>query len=131
MNRIKKIRIAYWIVTGLMAAFMIAGALIDISQSPDAVALIEHLGYPAYFVPFIGVMKILGVTTVLIPRFPKLKEWAYAGLVFDTFGALFSHLSTGDTPGKWLPALIGLVLVVSAYLLYNFKSGISRKPVLV
>ena len=98
---------------------MLLGALIDLSMSPDAIALIKHLGYPAYFVPFIGLLKTLGVIAVITPRFPKLKEWAYAGLVFDTMGALFSHLSSGDGPDKWAPALLGLILVSSSYLLYR------------
>src|ERR1700712_1767896 len=105
----KKLTITYWAITILMSAFIGLGALIDISSNPDAVALIKHLGYPVYFVPFIGTMKILGIIAVIIPGFPKVKEWAYAGLVFDTAGALFSHLSSGDGPDKWAPALLGLI----------------------
>ncbi|MBW4889408.1 DoxX family protein [Mucilaginibacter sp. HMF5004] len=123
----KKITTTYWIVTGLVSAFIFLGALIDVSQAPDAVALIKHLGYPAYFVPFIGVMKILGVIAVLVPRFPKLKEWAYAGLAFDTFGAFFSHLCSGDGPDKWAPALVALVLVLVSYLLYNMMNNLKEK----
>ena len=115
----KKQKTIYWIVTGLACAFILLGALIDVSGNPDAVALIKHLGYPTYFVKFIGTMKILGVIAVLIPRFPKLKEWAYAGLVFDIFGAIFSHLSTGDGPNVWLPALLALILISASYALYT------------
>ena len=70
----KKVNRFYWIVTGLMSAFIVLGALMDVIKNPDAVALIKHLGYPEYFVPFIGTMKILGVIAILIPRYPKLKE---------------------------------------------------------
>ena len=118
-TKMKKLKIIYWIVTGLMAAFMLLGALIDVSGNPDAVALIRHLGYPAYFVRFIGAMKILGVIAILLPRFTKLKEWAYAGLAFDTFSAMFSHFSTGDGPDKWFPALLGLVLILASYILFS------------
>ena len=114
----KKLTITYWAITILMSAFIGLGALIDISSNPDAVALIKHLGYPVYFVPFIGTMKILGIIAVIIPGFPKVKEWAYAGLVFDTAGALFSHLSSGDGPDKWAPALLGLILILTSYLIY-------------
>jgi hypothetical protein len=117
----KKLTITYWAITVLMGAFILLGALIDISRSPDALAFIEHLGYPAYFVPFIGVVKLLGVIAVLIPGFPKLKEWAYAGLVFDTGGAIFSHLSSGDGPNKWGPALLALILVTLSYIFYTRK----------
>jgi hypothetical protein len=117
----KNLNLYYWIITGLMAAFMLLGATMDILMIPEAVALITHLGYPLYFIPFIGVMKILGVTATLIPRFSKLKEWAYAGLTFDTFGAIYSHLAVGDTADKWLPALLGLILVLGSYSLYTWR----------
>jgi len=122
-KEMKKLTITYWIITGVMAAFILLGALIDVSNNPDAIALIRHLGYPAYFVPFIGAMKIVAVIAVLVPRFPKVKEWAYAGLVFDTGGAIFSHLSSGDGPDKWAPALLGLILVSASYFVYTKKSG--------
>jgi hypothetical protein len=70
----------------------------DVLQIPMAVAIFAHLGYPTYLLPFIGIAKILGVVAVLVPGFPRLKEWAYAGLVFDLTGALYSHISVGDSP---------------------------------
>jgi len=115
----KKLTIIYWIITCLMAAFILLGALIDVSGNADAVALIKHLGYPAYFVPFIGTMKILAVIAVLIPGFAKIKEWAYAGLVFDTFGALYSHILTGDPASVWAAPLIALILIILSYVLYT------------
>src|SRR4029453_4481361 len=82
----------YWIVTGLMAAFMLMASVPDVLQIPQAVEVFTHLGYPTYLLPFPGAAKTLGVVTVLIPGFRRLKEWAYAGLVFDLIGALYSHL---------------------------------------
>lgn len=122
----KKVNRFYWIVTGLMSAFIILGALMDVIKNPDAVALIKHLGYPEYFVLFIGTMKILGVIAILIPRYPKLKEWAYAGLVFDVTGAVFSHISLGDGPDKWFPALLALALVSGSYVLYTKRNSMKQ-----
>lgn len=117
----KKIKIVYWIVTGLMAAFMLMASIPDVLQIPEAVAIFTHLGYPPYLLPFIGIAKILAVIAILLPGFPRLKEWAYAGLVFDLIGALYSHLSVGDPPSDWIFAVIGLVLVGGSYLLYRKK----------
>ena len=64
----------------------------EILKVPDAVAFITQLGYPVYFIPFIGVAKVLGSIAIVVPRFPKLKEWAYAGLTFDLIGAVYSNL---------------------------------------
>jgi uncharacterized membrane protein YphA (DoxX/SURF4 family) len=113
MNRL------YWIVTGLMSAFMLMASIPDILQIPQAVEIFAHLGYPTYLLPFIGIAKTLGVAAVLLPVSARLKEWAYAGLVFDLIGALYSHLSIGDPPAAWAGAVIGLVLVTGSYTLYR------------
>lgn len=123
----KKINILYWSVTGLMCAFIAMGAVIDILKTPDAISFMNQLGYPEYFIRFIGVMKVLGVIGVLIPKFPKIKEWAYAGLAFDTFGATYSHIANGDGADKFMPALIGLTLVIVSYYLFTKISVSDQK----
>ena len=115
----KATRILYWIFTGLAAAFMLLSSIPDVLRSPEAVAVFAHLGYPAYLLPFIGVAKILGVVAVLVPGFQRLKEWAYAGLVFDLVGALYSHICVGDPPSSWVFAVVGLFLVVGSYLFHR------------
>lgn len=115
----KKTKIVYWAITGLMAAFMLMASVPDVWGIPEAVEMFTHLGYPAYLLPFIGIAKILGVIAVLVPRFPRLKEWAYAGLVFDLIGAIYSHISVGDPPGVWVFAVIALLLVTGSYFLYH------------
>jgi hypothetical protein len=80
-----------WTVTGLMAALMLLSAVPDILRIPDALLVFTHLGYPPYLLVFLGTAKILGVAAVLIPGFPRIKEWAFAGLTFDVTGALYSH----------------------------------------
>lgn len=112
-------RIVYWVVTILMAALMTLSAIPDIIRMPEAIEMFAHLGYPAYLLPFIGVAKILGVIAVLFPRFPRLKEWAYAGLAFDVIGAFYSHLSVGDPPSIWIFTVIALVLIFGSYILYR------------
>ena len=110
-----RINSVYWVVTGLMAAFMLMASVPDVLRLPQAVEIFGHLGYPTYLLPFLGTAKILGVIAVLVPGFDRLKEWAYAGLVFDVTGALYSHLSVGDPVSVWGFALIALVLVSSSY----------------
>jgi hypothetical protein len=106
---------SYWVVTGLMAAFMLMASIPDVLRLPQAIEIFGHLGYPAYLLPFLGTAKILGVFAVLVPGFDRLKEWAYAGLVFDVTGALYSHLSVGDPVSVWGFALVALVLVGGSY----------------
>ena len=105
----------YWVVTGLMAAFMLMASIPDVLRQPQAIEIFGHLGYPPYLLLFVGIAKILGVLAVLIPGTGRLKEWAYAGLIFDLTGALYSHLSVGDPVTVWVFAVIGLVLVGGSY----------------
>ena len=100
----------YWAVTGLMAAFMLMASIPDVLRQPQAIVL------------FLGTAKILGVLAVLIPGTGRLKEWAYAGLIFDLTGALYSHLSVGDPVTVWVFAVIGLVLVGGSYVFGRFRT---------
>jgi hypothetical protein len=81
----------------------------------------NHLGYPSYLLVFLGTAKMLGVAAVLVPGLPRIKEWAFAGLTFDVTGALYSHLSIGDPPDAWMPALVALVLVSGSYVAYRVR----------
>jgi uncharacterized membrane protein YphA (DoxX/SURF4 family) len=108
-----------WVVTGLMAMLMLVSAVPDVFSIPGAVSVFRHLGYPGYLLIFLGTAKMLGVSAVLSPGLPRVKEWAFAGLTFDLTGALYSHLSVGDPPSVWSPALVGLILMAGAYVAFR------------
>lgn len=124
----KNTKILYWIVTGLASALMVMASIPDVLRNPQAVSIFKHLGYPAYLLPFLGTAKLLGVGAVLAPGFRRLKEWAYAGLVFDLTGAWYSHVSVGDPPSLWVFPIIGLFLVGGSYLLRAANPGIFLSP---
>ncbi len=77
--------------------------------------MIAHLGYPAYLLTILGVWKMLGTVAVLIPKFPLLKEWAYAGFFFIMTGAVVSHIAAGDQTVEIFPALLLIVLTVVSW----------------
>lgn len=115
----KKINIIYWIFTGLLLAAMGLGAIPDLLSTPEALAVFKHLGYPAYLSPFMGAVKLLGVIAILIPGFPRIKEWVYAGFVFDITGATYSSLATGDPIPQVSFMLIGYVLIIGSYIYHH------------
>lgn len=119
----KKITVFYWIATILFVALMTLSAIPDVLRDPAAIEVFSHLGYPAYLLPFLGIAKLLGVVAVLYPGFPRLKEWAYAGLAFDLIGGFYSHISVGDPINFWIFSVIGLVLCFASYFLYHQKNG--------
>lgn len=112
-------KIAYWIFTVLIAALMIVSAIPDVLLVDGAVEIFEHLGYPRYLLPFIGVAKLLGAAAILQPWFRGLTEWAYAGITFDLIGALYSHLAVGDGIAFLVPPILGLIFVGGSYLALN------------
>lgn len=120
--------IPYWIFTGLLVALMGLGAIPDIISSPDAIALFKHLGYPAYLLPFLGVAKLLGIVAILVPGFPRIKEWAYAGFVFDLSGAMYGSIAV-DGLSSVLFFLIGYLLIAGSYVYYHKrqKSGLLKQ----
>jgi uncharacterized membrane protein YphA (DoxX/SURF4 family) len=84
--------IAYWVTTGLVVFAMFSGGIAELTRRPETIEGMKQLGYPVYFVMIIGVWKLLGSVALVIPRFPRVKEWAYAGIFFNMTGAAVSHL---------------------------------------
>ena len=117
----KKINIAYWIVTGLFAAFMLFSAVPDAIPTPEAVKFITDLGYPEYIIRFLGIAKILGVIAILIPGYPRLREWAYAGLFFDLTAATASALAVEGFNPMQLFMLLFFAPGVLSYIYYHKK----------
>ena len=90
----KTTNIVYWITTVLFGGFMLMTAIPNIMVDADSVNLITtQLHYPVYIIPFLGVAKVLGSLGILIPGFPRIKEWSYAGLFFDLIGATYSAIA--------------------------------------
>jgi hypothetical protein len=78
------------------------------------------MGYPAYLLPFLGTAKLLGVVAILVPgNYPRIKEWAYAGLAFDLFGATYSILSNGQPVSDWIFMALPLILAAGSYSFYH------------
>ena len=91
--------VTYWVTTVIVAIIMCSGGFFQVIQQSGAVEGITSLGYPLYFVVILGVWKMLGGIVMVIPRTPRLKEWAYAGTVFDLTGAGISHVVRGSAFG--------------------------------
>lgn len=128
----KTTNILYWIFTIIFAAFMAMGAFYDIISHPIAIqGMHTELGYPLYFIPFIGVLKMLGAIVILLPGFHRIKEWAYAGFAFDLIGATYSVYSIGKP--DWMYMLVMIAFMFFVYFLYvkrnkllEQKANISR-----
>jgi uncharacterized membrane protein YphA (DoxX/SURF4 family) len=111
-------KIIYWIATIWLALGMIATGSVQLVKGKagqGGADMITHLGYPVYLLTILGVWKILGVVALLVPKYPLLKEWAYAGFFFVMSGAIFSHIAVGDAPNEIFPSLLLLILTIASW----------------
>ncbi len=107
----------YWATTSLIALETFLGGVVDLTHGragvvggPFVTQVVTSLGYPVYILAVIGVFKIPGAVTVVVPGLLRLKEWAYAGIVFELSGAAASHAACG----KWGDSIAPLSLLCLA-----------------
>lgn len=111
----KRNKIIYWISTLWLALGMVSTGLVQLIKTQADVDAMTRLGYPVYLLTILGVWKMLGVVAVLIPKFPLLKEWAYAGFFFAMSGAAISHIVSGHQVNEIFPPLLLLILTVVSW----------------
>jgi uncharacterized membrane protein YphA (DoxX/SURF4 family) len=116
--------IGYWASTLIVVFELLAGGLTDLVHGrtvlvvgPPVVEVVTQLGYPVYLLTILGWWKLLGGVALLVPRFPRLKEWAYAGTFFEMTGALASHVASGAYSISFIWALIVAVLTLASWAL--------------
>lgn len=110
--------LGYWATTGLISFAMGSSSLIYLTHQPFMVDnVVGGLGYPTYMLDILGLAKLLGAITLLAPGLPRLKEWAYAGFVFNLIGAAWSHAASGHGVGEVMPPLVLLGVLAASYTL--------------
>lgn len=108
---------AYWVTTAIVALVLMSGGIAQLLRRPENVEGMTHLGYPLYLSTVLGVWKVLGAIALLSPRFPRIKEWAYAGAFFDLTGAAVSHAFCGDAVGHVIGPVIFAALALASWAL--------------
>ncbi len=109
--------VGYWLTTGLLAVAMFGSGLGAVTQQEFLVEIMEHLGYPRYMMSIMGTWYISAAVALVVPGLARVKEWAYAGIIFAMTGAFASHLFSGDAIADYAPSLVIASLAVSSYVL--------------
>lgn len=122
----KRDTILFWVLTGLFCAFMMTSTIPNILSAPEWVDIFKQLGYPPYMLPFLGVAKLLGIIALLVPGYPRIKEWAYAGMFFDLTGAVYSGLSVGGFDPQMLIMLVPFGLGAGSYVYHHKRLNQGR-----
>jgi len=105
--------VAYWVTTGLLAALSAFAGFTYVSGSPQAVQGFAHVGYPPQLRIILGIAKLLGAITLVVPGLPRLKEWAYAGFTFAWIAAVVAHYLAHDGATAFAPLILLVFLAVS------------------
>ena len=124
----KQIKIIYWVSTILIAGLMLFSGITNAISTKEALDLFKTLGYPAYLSPFLGIAKILGAIAILVPGYPRLKEWAYAGLTFDLLGAAYSGVAVGGPLSGLLFFAVFFAVLAVSYIYPHTKLKASPIP---
>jgi len=112
----KRDKIIYWTATGLLSVAMIASSFMYLSKNPALLSSFKAAGYPDYFIPLLGAAKLLGAIMLVVPKWDRLKEWAYAGFTFTFIGATWTHMAT-NTP--FIAPLVILLILGVSYWFYR------------
>jgi hypothetical protein len=123
----KRINLLYWIFTGLLVPIMGIGSVIGLTGDPKSLEVITSLGYPAYLAAFLNVARILALVAIFVPKFPRLKEWAYAGLAFDVIGAMYSLIMVRHSLTEIIFPSVALGIVFASYFLWHKKMQIQKQ----
>ena len=107
--------IGYWLATLLLVFGVLSGGVAELFRLRGNVEGMVHLGYPLYFIMIIGFWKVLGSIALLAPGFPRLKEWAYAGVFFNMTGAAASHAARGDAVWHMIVTLVFAALTLVSW----------------
>jgi len=116
----------YWISTFLLAAGMLVAGVLEAWHAPALLETAHRLGYPDYLLTLLGIAKIIGAPLLLVQRFPRLKEWVYAGFCFDLGSAIISHTMVGDTLIQTFPAVFCATLLALSY--WSYRKRGSQAP---
>ena len=106
-------KVAYWASTAIVSALSLFAAFAYLSGGQQAVDGFTHLGYPQQLRVLLGIAKLLGAITLLVPGLPKLKEWAYAGFTFAWIAAMVAHYLAKDGAEALAPLVLLILLFVS------------------
>lgn len=111
--------IGYWTTTAVVTGVLLFGGVMDLLHGPEVlvgqffIQTMHHLGYPLYLLTILGCWKLLGAIALLVPRFPRLKEWAYAGTFFNMVGAAASYAMVGENVGTLMLLMLAILTLIS------------------
>ena len=121
--------ITYWSVTSVLTFILLFSGIGALTKQEFLIESMHNIDFPLYVMNILGTDYVLGAIAIIIPGFPRLKEWAYAGVVFAMTAALSSHISIGDTFANMVLPIVILLLTIASYVMRpNSRRLLIQKP---
>ncbi len=118
----------YFVTVAVFSLGYTFSAIMDLFGVGPAHVTLAHLGYPAYVATILGLWKAGAVVTILAPGLARLKEWAYAGIVFDLTGGFASHLFSGDKLPMPVVPIFFVAVAMTSYVLRPASRKLAAAP---
>ena len=116
---LKTSKTIYWIGVVLTSLWFGTSGFCELTKNPLVWDITLKLGYPAYFIYVLGVAKLSGIAVLLTPnRLLRLKEWVFAGILFDIIFAFSSKIVVLGFPAT-IDAIIAFVMVIVTYIMFR------------
>lgn len=122
----KSVKIIYWVFTILFLTLTLFDAVLDLLSHQQAVDSFNKMKMPLYLLPFYGLIKVLAVVIILIPGYSRIKEWAYAILIFNIIEATYAMIAAGEPAGQWGFMAMPLLLAAGSYIWFHKKLKLEK-----
>ncbi len=111
--------VTYWVLTIYLAFESILSATWDFNwiNKGYSLSIMQHLGFPSYFLVIKGIGTLLAVPVFILPKMGLFKEWAYFGTFIIYAGAISSHLAVGDGLIIIIYPVIMLLITITSWAL--------------
>ena len=119
----------YWISTALLSLLYLTSAFMYLTKGNWVRQALADLGYPAYLVPLMIMVKVLGTAAILLRLNVAVSDLAYAGMLYHLLLAGLAHVAVRK-PSEALPAVIGLALLIASFVTQNAAREIPSPYVL-
>ncbi len=109
----KTLKIVHWIFTGLICAMLAMSVGMYLTKTEEIQEILVGLNFPTWLVYHLAFAKAAGIVFILLRKWPKITEWAYAGITFNLCLAISAHMYVAD--GEQMGALMALILLLGSY----------------
>jgi hypothetical protein len=121
----RSIKTIYLIATTLLTLIVLMYIANSIFNEDSFTKRFSSLGYPAYLIFPLSIANMLGLVAIWYRKFEIVKQWAYAGFLFNFLLAFTAELKAADTD-----ALSPVVAITALAVSFLMQRKLAASPLL-